>query len=165
MSAPFDASGAIVDGASVLVTGGTGSFGQAFVRHALATGKPKRLIVFSRDEQKQFDMQNEVPASSNSSLRFFLGDVRDRDRLQMAMRGVDYVIHAAALKHVPAAEYNPFECIQTNVHGAENVVRAALDVGVKKVVALGRPTRLPIPPISTAPRNLRPTRFSSRPII
>ena len=98
LSAPFDASGAIVDGASVLVTGGTGSFGQAFVRDVLATGKPKRLIVFSRDEQKQFDMQNELPASNYPSLRFFLGDVRDRDRLQMAMRDVDYVIHAAALK-------------------------------------------------------------------
>ena len=135
-SESFNTSGAIVDGSSVLVTGGTGSFGQAFVRHVLATGKPKRLIVFSRDEQKQFDMQNELPLSSYPSLRYFIGDVRDRDRLQMAMRGVDYVIHAAALKHVPAAEYNPFECIQTNVHGAENVVRAALNVGVKKVVAL-----------------------------
>ncbi len=137
LSASFDTSGAIVDGASVLITGGTGSFGQAFVRHVLATGKPKRLIVFSRDEQKQFDMQHELPieqliracAISSAMFATAIG-------LQMAMRGVDYVIHAAALKHVPAAEYNPFECIQTNVHGAENVVRAALDVGVKKVVAL-----------------------------
>jgi UDP-N-acetylglucosamine 4,6-dehydratase len=135
-SAAPDASGAILNGASVLITGGTGSFGQAFVRHVLTTGAPKRLIVFSRDEQKQFDMQHELPMKTYPALRYFIGDVRDRDRLQMAMRGVDYVIHAAALKHVPAAEYNPFECIQTNVHGAENVVRAALEVGVKKVVAL-----------------------------
>ncbi len=123
-------------GKSVLVTGGTGSFGKAFVRHVLATGAPKRLIVFSRDEQKQFDMQHEFPMKAYPALRYFIGDVRDRERLQMAMRGVDYVIHAAALKHVPAAEYNPFECIQTNVHGAENVVRAAIDVGVRKVIAL-----------------------------
>jgi UDP-N-acetylglucosamine 4,6-dehydratase len=123
-------------GKAVMVTGGTGSFGQAFVRHVLATGSPKRLIVFSRDEQKQFDMQHEFPMKTHPALRYFIGDVRDRDRLQMAMRGVDYVIHAAALKHVPAAEYNPFECIQTNVHGAENVVRAAIDVGVSKVIAL-----------------------------
>jgi UDP-N-acetylglucosamine 4,6-dehydratase len=139
MMSPTDSvskAGAIFDGASILITGGTGSFGQAFVRHVLAAGKPKRLIVFSRDEQKQFDMQHDLPIGRHPSLRYFIGDVRDRDRLQMAMRGVDYVIHAAALKHVPAAEYNPFECIQTNVHGAENVVRAALDVGVKKVVAL-----------------------------
>lgn len=123
-------------GKSILITGGTGSFGQAFVRHVLETGKPDRLIVFSRDEQKQFDMQHALPVKSHPCLRYFIGDVRDRDRLQMAMRGVDYVIHAAALKHVPAAEYNPFECIQTNVHGAENVVRAAIDSGVKKVLAL-----------------------------
>ncbi len=121
---------------TVLVTGATGSFGQAFVRYVLATGSPARLIVFSRDEQKQYDMQHALPVQAHPSLRYFIGDVRDRDRLQMAMRGVDYVIHAAALKHVPAAEYNPFECIQTNVHGAENVVRAALEMGVKKVIAL-----------------------------
>lgn len=123
-------------GKSILITGGTGSFGQAFVRHVLTTSAPKRLIVFSRDEQKQFDMQHEFPMKTDPSIRYFIGDVRDRERLQMAMRGVDYVIHAAALKHVPAAEYNPFECIQTNVHGAENVVRAAIDVGVRKVLAL-----------------------------
>ena len=123
-------------GKHVLVTGGTGSFGQAFIRHVLASGAPERLIVFSRDEQKQFDMQHDLPTKLYPCLRYFIGDVRNRDRLQMAMRGVDYVIHAAALKHVPAAEYNPFECIETNVHGAENVVRAAIDVGVKKVIAL-----------------------------
>ncbi len=132
----FEIGAADLDNKSVLITGGTGSFGQAFVRHVLATGSPNRLIVFSRDEQKQFDMQNDLPVGSYPNLRYFIGDVRDRDRLQMAMRGVDYVIHAAALKHVPAAEYNPFECIQTNVHGAENVVQAALNVGVQKVVAL-----------------------------
>ena len=123
-------------GKHVLVTGGTGSFGQAFIRHVLASGAPERLIIFSRDEQKQFDMQHDLPIKEHPCLRYFIGDVRDRDRLHLAMRGVDYVIHAAALKHVPAAEYNPFECIQTNVHGAENVVRAAIDGGVKKVVAL-----------------------------
>jgi UDP-N-acetylglucosamine 4,6-dehydratase len=121
---------------SYLITGGTGSFGQAFVRHILESGDPERMIVFSRDELKQYDMAHAFPASNYPSIRYFIGDVRDRDRLKMAMRGVDYVIHAAALKHVPAAEYNPFECIQTNVHGAENVVRAALDTGVKKVIAL-----------------------------
>ena len=123
-------------GKSVLVTGGTGSFGQAFIREVLSTAEPDRLIVFSRDEQKQFDMSYEFPTTKYPSIRYFIGDVRDRDRLQMAMRGVDYVIHAAALKHVPTAEYNPFECIQTNVHGAENIVRVALDTGVQKVLAL-----------------------------
>jgi UDP-N-acetylglucosamine 4,6-dehydratase len=125
-----------LSGKHVLVTGGTGSFGQAFIRHVLAAGAPERLIIFSRDEQKQFDMQHDLPVKTYPCLRYFIGDVRDRDRLHLAMRGVDYVIHAAALKHVPAAEYNPFECIQTNVHGAENVVRAAIDSGVKKVIAL-----------------------------
>lgn len=120
----------------MLVTGGTGSFGQAFIRRVLASSEPERLIVFSRDEQKQFDMQYDLPVKAHPCLRYFIGDVRDRDRLHLAMRGVDYVVHAAALKHVPAAEYNPFECIQTNVHGAENVVRAAIDSGVKKVIAL-----------------------------
>ena len=123
-------------GKNVLITGGTGSFGKAFVREVLSSGAPDRLIIFSRDEQKQYDMAHEFPTAKHGCLRYFIGDVRDRDRLQMAMRGVDIVIHAAALKHVPAAEYNPFECIQTNVHGAENVVRAALDMGVEKVVAL-----------------------------
>ncbi len=138
MSRPATASYPAADltGKHVLVTGGTGSFGQAFVRHVLASGAPERLIIFSRDEQKQFDMQHDLPVKAHPCLRYFIGDVRDRDRLHLAMRGVDYVIHAAALKHVPAAEYNPFECIQTNVHGAENVVRAAIDGGVQKVIAL-----------------------------
>ena len=132
----FDDQSVNLKDATILVTGGTGSFGQAFVRTVLRTCEPGRLIVFSRDEQKQYDMAHVFSPSEHASIRYFIGDVRDRDRLQMAMRGVDYVIHAAALKHVPAAEYNPFECIQTNVHGAENVVRAALDTGVKKVIGL-----------------------------
>lgn len=121
---------------SVLITGGTGSFGQAFIKYVIRTFPPRRLIVFSRDELKQFDMQQELDAKAYSCLRFFIGDVRDRDRLELAMRGVHVVIHAAALKQVPAAEYNPFECIRTNVHGAENVVTAAMRTGVERVIAL-----------------------------
>jgi UDP-N-acetylglucosamine 4,6-dehydratase len=130
----FAAPAPLLDGASVLVTGGTGSFGRRFVRTLLAHRRPKRVIVFSRDEQKQYEMEHAFGA--NAALRFFIGDVRDADRLEMAMREVDIVVHAAALKHVPTAEYNPFECIRTNVHGAENVVRAALRCSVKRVVAL-----------------------------
>lgn len=125
--------------ASVLVTGGTGSFGHAFVRQLLRTKPPRRLVVFSRDEQKQETMARELQMEFPSlfdRMRFFIGDVRDAARLEMAMRGVDYVIHAAAIKIVPTAEYNPFECILTNVHGAQNVVTAAIRTGVKKVVAL-----------------------------
>ncbi len=125
-----------LDDASVLVTGGTGSFGNAFLRTVLERYRPRRLIVFSRDEQKQYEMQMWLDPAASKSVRFFIGDVRDRDRLEMAMRDIDYVIHAAALKHVPAAEYNPIECINTNVLGAENVVQAAIRVGVRKVVAL-----------------------------
>ncbi|MBN2752900.1 MAG: UDP-N-acetylglucosamine 4,6-dehydratase (inverting) [Rhodospirillaceae bacterium] len=121
---------------TVLVTGGTGSFGRAFVRYVLKHYQPKRLIVFSRDEQKHFDMAQEFNPEQYPCMRYFIGDVRDYDRLEMAMRGVDIIIHAAAMKHVPAAEYNPFECIRTNVHGAENVVRAALACQVKRVIAL-----------------------------
>jgi UDP-N-acetylglucosamine 4,6-dehydratase/5-epimerase len=123
-----------LNGRSVLVTGGTGSFGKRFIRSVLDRYQPGRLIVFSRDELKQYEMQQDL--GENRSLRFFIGDVRDRQRLEMAMRGVDHVIHAAALKHVPVAEYNPSECIHTNVLGAENVVHAALQCGVKRVVAL-----------------------------
>ncbi len=126
----------LLDGASILVTGGTGSFGQKLVATLLARHKPKRIIVFSRDEQKHYDMAQTFRATDHPNLRFFIGDVRDKDRLEMAMREIDFVVHAAALKHVPAAEYNPFECIRTNVHGAENVVGAALRCGVKRVVAL-----------------------------
>ena len=125
-----------LDGASLLVTGGTGSFGRQFVRHVLEHHKPRRLAIFSRDELKQYEMAQELSEEDHPCLRYFIGDVRDRDRLELAMRDIDYVIHAAALKQVPAAEYNPFECIKTNVHGAENVARAAMETGVKRVLAL-----------------------------
>ncbi|MDT8903904.1 UDP-N-acetylglucosamine 4,6-dehydratase (inverting) [Anaeroselena agilis] len=118
---------------TVLITGGTGSFGKQCVRDVLAQFKPRRLIVYSRDELKQFEMQQEF---AGDEMRFFIGDVRDPERLKQAMRGVDFVIHAAALKQVPAAEYNPMECIKTNIYGAENVIKAAIDNGVRKVVAL-----------------------------
>lgn len=121
------------DGKSMLLTGGTGSFGKQFIRTILSRFRPRRLAVYSRDELKQFDMQQEF---SSDEMRFFLGDVRDRARLTQAMRGVDIVVHAAALKQVPAAEYNPMECIKTNVHGAENVVAAAIENEVEKVIAL-----------------------------
>jgi len=128
-----------LDGQSILITGGTGSFGRAFVKRLLADPRPpKRIVIFSRDEQKQETMAREFSADPavGERLRFFIGDVRDAERLELAMRGVSTVVHAAALKIVPIAEYNPFECILTNVHGAENVVKAALRNHVKKVVAL-----------------------------
>jgi len=125
-----------LDGASILITGGTGSFGKAFTRHVLANFKPRRLIIFSRDEMKQWEMSSELSMEAYPCLRYFIGDVRDGTRLDMAMRGVDIVIHAAALKQVPTAEYNPFECINTNVIGAENVVQAAIRNNVKRVIAL-----------------------------
>lgn len=123
-------------GKSLLITGGTGSFGKRFVKTVLDRYHPRRLIVFSRDELKQYEMAHELNDERAHCLRYFIGDVRDRQRLEMAMRDVDYVIHAAALKHVPAAEYNPGECIRTNVLGAENVVQAAIACGVRKVIAL-----------------------------
>lgn len=125
-----------LDGETVLVTGGTGSFGKAFIKAVLARWKPRRLIVFSRDELKQYEMAEELSPSKYDCMRYFIGDVRDVDRLELALRDVDYVIHAAALKHVPAAEYNPFECIATNVRGAENLVKACLRTKVKRLVAL-----------------------------
>jgi len=125
-----------LDGKSVLVTGGTGSFGREFIRTVLAHYNVGRLIVFSRDEQKHFEMQREFPEDKYPAIRYFLGDVRDLDRLNRAFKGVDVVIHAAAQKHVPLAEYNPTECLHTNVWGAENVVRAAIDNNVSAVVAL-----------------------------
>ncbi len=126
-----------LNGKSILITGGTGSFGLAFVRTVLASSKAKKVIVYSRDEQKHFDMaQHPLIAPHLDRLRFFIGDVRDADRLEMAFCEVDIVVHAAALKIVPAAEYNPMECIKTNVHGAENVVNAAIRTNVKKVLAL-----------------------------
>ncbi len=117
----------------ILITGGSGSFGRAFLRFVLANARPKRLVVFSRDEYKQSQIRQEFP---QTELRFFLGDVRDYDRLKRAFRNIDCVIHAAALKQVPAAEYNPIECILTNVIGAENVIKAALDCNVERVLAL-----------------------------
>jgi UDP-N-acetylglucosamine 4,6-dehydratase len=122
------------DGKSVLITGGTGSFGRKFTKIVLAHSDPKRLIVLSRDEMKQSEMADQF--GHDSRLRFFLGDVRDRDRLHRAFQGVDVVIHAAALKQVPAAEYNPFEVVKTNILGAQNIIDAAIDRGVTKVVAL-----------------------------
>ena len=119
----------------ILITGGTGSFGKAFIRYALKNYKPKKLIVFSRDELKQFEMQQD-PDFNHHCMRFFLGDIRDYDRLKRAFNNVDIIIHAAALKQVVAAEYNPFEYIKTNVMGAENIINAAIDCKVKKVIAL-----------------------------
>jgi UDP-N-acetylglucosamine 4,6-dehydratase len=122
---------------SIMVTGGTGSFGRAFVRQVLTQyPEVERLVVYSRDELKQFEMSQVFPESQLPAIRYFIGDVRDRERLQRAMEGIDVVVHAAALKQVPAAEYNPFECIKTNVLGAQNLIEACLDSRVKRVVAL-----------------------------
>ncbi|MCL2051048.1 MAG: UDP-N-acetylglucosamine 4,6-dehydratase (inverting) [Lachnospiraceae bacterium] len=120
---------------TILITGGTGSFGKSFTRYALKHYNPQKIIIYSRDEYKHFVMANELSEYSDR-LRFFIGDVRDKERLKRAFEGVDYVIHAAALKQVPACEYNPNEAIKTNIHGAENVIDSALDTGVKRVVAL-----------------------------
>jgi len=122
-----------LDGKAILVTGGTGSFGQAFVKRILSRHRLARLVIYSRDELKQYEMQQKISADS---LRFFIGDVRDGERLNRALAGVDIVVHAAALKQVPTAEYNPIECIKTNVIGAENVINACIDQKVKKVIAL-----------------------------
>ncbi|MEW6165103.1 MAG: UDP-N-acetylglucosamine 4,6-dehydratase (inverting) [Pseudomonadota bacterium] len=118
---------------SILITGGTGSFGKQYIKTIQERYHPRKLIVYSRDELKQFEMEQEF---HQPCMRYFIGDVRDRDRLTQAMNGVDFVIHAAALKQVPAAEYNPMECIKTNIHGAENVIQAALANNVEKVIAL-----------------------------
>jgi len=123
----------VFNGRSILITGGTGSFGKRYARTILQRHEPKKLVILSRDELKQFEM---AQVFNSPVLRFFLGDVRDAERLSEAMRGIDFVIHAAAMKQVPAAEYNPMECIKTNVYGAENVIRAALDNQVDKVIAL-----------------------------
>jgi UDP-N-acetylglucosamine 4,6-dehydratase (inverting) len=121
----------------ILITGGTGSFGKAFTRHILKNFPDvTRLVIFSRDEQKQFQMAQEFPATEYPQIRYFIGDVRDVERLKTAMRGIDTVIHAAAMKHVHIAEYNPMECVKTNILGAENVISACLDTGVQNVVAL-----------------------------
>lgn len=156
----------------ILITGGTGSFGKQLVRMLIKRHKPDKIIIYSRDELKQFEMQQEF---NQDCMRYFIGDVRDRERLSMAMRGVDYVIHAAALKQVPAAEYNPMECIKTNIHGAENVIQSSLECKVKKVIALSTDkaanpinlygaTKLCSDKLFVAANNLvgkdRPTRFS-----
>ena len=127
----------MLSGKSILVTGGTGSFGRAFIRSILAKFPDvSRLVVYSRDELKQFEMSQELSPDRHKALRYFIGDVRDQDRLRRALEGIEVVVHAAALKQVPAAEYNPFECIKTNVLGAQNMIEACLDSGVKNVVAL-----------------------------
>jgi len=123
-----------LDGSSILITGGTGSFGKAFLAQVLETRDPARVIVYSRDELKQYEMRSTF--GDDPRIRFFIGDIRDQDRLRMALHGVDYVVHAAALKQVDTAEYNPMEYVKTNVLGSENVISASLDAGVKKVVAL-----------------------------
>lgn len=156
---------------SILITGGTGSFGKFCTRILLEKYNPRRLVIYSRDELKQFEMAQQF---DQGCMRYFIGDVRDRDRLVQAMAGVDTVIHAAALKQVPAAEYNPMECIKTNVHGAENVIHAALAAGVDKVIALSTDkaanpinlygaTKLASDKLFVAANNLaggHPTRFS-----
>ncbi|MES2324947.1 MAG: UDP-N-acetylglucosamine 4,6-dehydratase (inverting) [Pseudomonadota bacterium] len=121
------------DNKTILITGGTGSFGKQYVKTIFARYKPKKVIIYSRDELKQYEMAQTYNAPQ---MRYFIGDVRDQARLKQAMDGVDFVIHAAALKHVPVAEYNPMECIKTNIYGAENVIQAALASGVEKVIAL-----------------------------
>lgn len=156
---------------NILITGATGSFGNAFIAHLLADYAPKKVIVYSRDELKQVEMARKF---THKSMRFFIGDVRDKDRLIMAMNGVDIVIHAAAIKQVPVAEYNPMECIKTNIHGAENVIQASLTAGVKQVVALSTDkaanpinlygaTKLASDKLFIAANNMRgthPTKFS-----
>ena len=122
---------------SILITGGTGSLGKALTKHILNSfPEVKRLVIFSRDEQKQFQMAQDFPLAKFPQIRYFIGDVRDRGRLIRAFKGIDYVIHAAAMKHVPIAEYNPMECVKTNIMGAENIINACLDSGVERVVAL-----------------------------
>jgi UDP-N-acetylglucosamine 4,6-dehydratase len=124
----------ILEGSSILITGGTGSFGKAFIEYALANFNPKKIVIFSRDELKQYEARQRF--NDDPRLRWFIGDIRDQHRLSRAMHGIDYVVHAAALKQVDTAEYNPFEYVQTNIIGSQNVVEAAIDTGVKKVVAL-----------------------------
>ena len=124
----------VLEGASILITGGTGSFGKAFIRHALAHLNPRRLVIFSRDELKQYEVRQQF--GDDPRLRWFIGDIRDERRLARALHGVDYVVHAAALKQVDTAEYNPFEFVKTNILGSQNVIEASIDAGVKRVVAL-----------------------------
>jgi UDP-N-acetylglucosamine 4,6-dehydratase/5-epimerase len=127
----------MLNGKSILITGGTGSLGKALTQHIFKTFPDvKRVVIYSRDEQKQFQMGQDYPADRFPQIRFFIGDVRDYDRLKRALKSIDYVIHAAAMKHVPIAEYNPMECVKTNIMGAENVINACLETGVQRVVAL-----------------------------
>lgn len=126
----------MLNGKTILITGGTGSFGKKCTEIILKEYKPKRLIIFSRDELKQFEMAQKFSDKQYPCMRYFIGDVRDKERLHRAFYGVDYIIHAAALKQVPAAEYNPLEAVKTNIIGAENIINAAIDQGVKKVIAL-----------------------------
>jgi len=126
----------MLNGKSVLITGGTGSFGKKCTEIILKNYQPKRLIIFSRDELKQYEMAQDYPDTKYDCIRYFIGDVRDKERMYRAFHNVDYVIHAAALKQVPAAEYNPFEAVKTNILGAQNVINVAIDQGVKKVIAL-----------------------------
>ncbi|EPP8196595.1 UDP-N-acetylglucosamine 4,6-dehydratase (inverting) [Campylobacter lari] len=121
------------NGKSILITGGTGSFGKTYTKTLLQKYKPKKIIIYSRDELKQFEMAREF---NDNCMRYFIGDVRDKERLNIAMKDVDFVIHAAAMKHVPIAEYNPMECIKTNIHGAQNVIDACLENNVEKCIAL-----------------------------
>lgn len=161
----------MLDNKVILITGGTGSFGKKFVKTILERYQPKKVIIYSRDELKQYEMQQTF---NQECMRYFIGDVRDFERLKVAMEGVDYVVHAAALKQVPAAEYNPMECIKTNINGAENVVKAALYQKVEKVIALSTDkaanpvnlygaTKLASDKLFVAGNNItgdRPTRFS-----
>ncbi|MGL1862005.1 MAG: UDP-N-acetylglucosamine 4,6-dehydratase (inverting) [Pseudodesulfovibrio sp.] len=126
----------MLDGKTILITGGTGSFGKKFVEIVLKRYNPKKLIIFSRDELKQFEMAQDFSPEEHASLRYFIGDVRDKERLYRACRGVDIIVHAAAMKQVPASEYNPTEAIKTNIYGAQNLINVAADLGVKSVVAL-----------------------------
>jgi len=123
----------LFDDKNILITGGTGSFGKSLTETLLSRYQPRKIIIYSRDELKQYEMQKDF---NNSCMRYFIGDVRDGERLSQAMSGVDYVVHAAALKQVPAAEYNPMECIKTNIYGAENIIKAALENDVRQVIAL-----------------------------
>ena len=124
----------MLSNSTILITGGTGSFGNAFVPMTLAKYNPKKIIIFSRDEMKQWEMSKKY--QDDERVRFFIGDVRDKDRLLRALDSVDYVVHAAATKIIPTAEYNPFECIKTNINGAMNIIDACIDKGVRRVVAL-----------------------------
>lgn len=125
-----------MDNKNILVTGGTGSFGKQFLKYCLKNYSLNKIIIFSRDEFKQYLIQKEFPSEKYPQIRFFIGDIRDKDRLRFAFEGVDYVVHAAALKHVPILEYNPFEAVKTNIMGAQNIIEIAIEMGVKRVIAL-----------------------------